>query len=337
MFGFKLKFLFWKMLYLDSIVYMRIIDKNNSIQEICDLIVQKARYQKVVLCVDENSDTQLIDDIVNGLGKEVVRLTYYYNKRNISQFFDMINNGVRVVIYNVALEHFYKLQNDNNYILNIFIPQSSFLLPYMSNVESVYGDNLLVCDTNIKDYTSIMFLYQLSLDKVWNLLIQEVEVDTSIFKNIDAVVNAKVDFCGGLLNVFNYVKSSLTNEYREIDEGQLPFYVYLRLCHTLKMLESVNSGEVEYVDFYKTETSSKSIEKAHDLLIKYNMVEVLNKYSGNLIKINCNVLNRIKILIKKYFNFKNIKINKLNKIIKYQSKDLNTDNLLYIAYILNAI
>ena len=102
---------------------MRIIDKNNSVQEICDLIVQKARYQKVVLCVDENSDTQLIDDIVNGLGKEVVLLTYYYNKRNISQFFDMINNGVRVVIYNVALEHFYKLQNDNNYILNRLICQ----------------------------------------------------------------------------------------------------------------------------------------------------------------------------------------------------------------------
>lgn len=315
---------------------MRILDKRNSFNEVVNLIITKARYQKVVLCIDENSDMEFVDNVVNNVGSQVVLLTYYYNKNNIQAFRDMVDNGARVVIYNVSCEHFYELQNDNNYVLNMFFAQTEFILPYIVNAESVYGDNLLICDTMIKDYISLLFMYGLALERIWGMLIQGVDVDTQMFKNLDAIANGDMDFYSGILQQIQCLKLYLTTQYQDIKQDQLPYYIYLRLCSILKMLESVMRGEEQYVDFYKTELSSNAIEKAHNLLVKYNIVEVLKCNCQNLIKIDVAILNRAKIIIKKYFNFNNINLNKLNKIIKKQSQELNADNLLYISYIFNS-
>ena len=161
-------------------------------------------------------------------------------------------------------------------------------------------------------------------------------MDITIFKNLDAISNGKVDFYVGILNQVQALKSG-NNEYKDIDENQLPYYAYLRMCAVFKMLTNLINGDEQYIDFYKTELNAKAIKKAHDLVVGYNIVELLRYNCGNLLKINNAILNRTKIIIKKYFNFKNIKLNKLNKIIKNQSKLLNIDNLLYISYIFNCV
>ena len=316
---------------------MKILDKNNAITQVVDLILSKAKYQKVALCLDENSDMEFVDNIINQINKDVILLKYYYNKSNISSFYNMVNNGVRVVIYNVDIEHFYQLQNDNNYILNVFLPQSNFLLPYLTHNESIYGDNLLICNTKTKDYTTLLFMYESAFNKVWDLLLQGVEVDTDIFKNIDAIANDKVDFYPNILNQLAGLKKCIGGEYQDIKESQLPYYIYLRLCAILKMLENLLQCKEQYIDFYKTELSVSAIEKAHSLLLKYDIIKVLKYNCENLIKINSAILNRTKIIIKKYFNFNQIKLNKLNKIIKAQSKLLNMEKLLYISYIFNVV
>ncbi|MBQ7880495.1 MAG: hypothetical protein IJ358_01460 [Clostridia bacterium] len=316
---------------------MRVIDKVNSINEIVDTVLQKARYQKVILCLDDESDMDFVDKLASEIHQNVVLLKYYYNKNNVSSFFDMANSGARVIIYNVSSEHFYQLQNDNNFILNIFVPQSNFVLPYISNVESLYGDNLLVCNLQSKDYISLAFMYDLALNKLWGLLLQKAEVDVTMFKQIDALANSKDDFYIALVNQVAYLKSCLGADYKQIAENQMPYYIYLRLCTILKMLESLNQNKEEYIDFYKAQLTSEEVDKAHALIVKYDIVDLIKFNSGNLIKITSAILNRLKIIIKKYFNFNNIKLNKLNKIIKNQSKLLNIDNLLYISYIFNAI
>ena len=100
---------------------MRIIDKRNSINTIVDLILTKAQYQKIIVCMDENSDVDFIDSVINRIEKHVVVLKYYYNKNTVKTFHNMINSGVRLVVYNVQLENFYKLQKGNNYIINILV------------------------------------------------------------------------------------------------------------------------------------------------------------------------------------------------------------------------
>ena len=316
---------------------MRIIDKSKVLKEVVNTIVSKAKYQKVIFCLDEDSDMELVDDIINNLNKQAVIIKYYYNKHNAKSFYDMANNGARIVVYNIKNELFYKLKTNNSYLLNIFIPQSNFLLPYLSHVESVYGDNLIVANTSNKDFLTIVFLYQLAIDKVWASIIQNQNVDTKIFKNLDAIVNGNVDFYSGLAGQAFLLSTELDVGYTQVDESQLPYYIYLKLCFILKLCEEANGRDLECVDFYKTEKSIKEINKAHDLMVKYKVIDILKLHSNNLIKVTNVILNRIKIIIKKYFNFKNIKLNKLIKIIKNQSKGLNIDNLLYISYIFNTI
>ena len=91
---------------------MRVIDINNALDEVAQLIIKKAQYQKVVVCVDEQSNMEFIDRLTNIVNKKVVWMKYYYNNSNTQTFFNLINNGVRVVLYNVSVEHFYKLQTE---------------------------------------------------------------------------------------------------------------------------------------------------------------------------------------------------------------------------------
>ncbi|MFQ6724506.1 MAG: hypothetical protein ACLRFE_04175 [Clostridia bacterium] len=316
---------------------MRIIDRDNSKNEIVDLILSKARYQKVILCIDEGSDVGLIDEVVNCIGKDVVLLKYFYNNKTITSFHDMVNNGARVVVYNVSLEHFYKLQNSNNFVLNIFVAQSKFILPYINNVESVYGDSLLIIDTKVKDYSTLLYLYQLAFEKVWDNLLQGSLIDITLFKKIDLIANGKINFYNGILNEVLTLRSNITIDYQTVGENQIPYYIYLKLFAILKMLEYLSNGNEQYVDFYKTELSSHQINKAYNLLLKYDIIDTLKLHSVNMIKISNAILNRCKIIIKKYFNFKQIKLNKIKKLLNKNSKELKMENLSYISYIFNCI
>ncbi len=316
---------------------MRIVEKNNSIEEVVSLILQKARYQKVVVCIDEKSDMGYIGNLESCLGKNVILLKYYYNQTNVSSFFDIINNGVRAVVYNVSSRHFYKLQNDNGYLVNIFIPQTDFLLPYINNVESVYGENLIVYDTQRVDYSSVMFVYEMALNRVWADLLQDNVVDTSVFKNVDKLLNNKVEVCYELGNTIKALKPFWDDGYKSIDEKELPYYLYFRLCAILKMLHGIHYNEEQYIDFYKTEQSSTEIDKAYSLVVKHDIIDIIKNNTAPLIRLLSAILNRFKIIIKKYFKFKNIKLNKLIKLIKCQAKSLNIDNLLYISYVFNSI
>ena len=313
---------------------MRMMDKNNSLNEIVSSVLQKARYQKAVVCIDENSDNEIIDRLENELKNKVVLIKYYYNKRSVLDFFNMLNSGVRVVIYNVSIERFYKLKNNNNFILNIFIAQSNCVAPYIDCAESVYGDNLLVCNADKKDYVSVALMYESALNNLWGNLIQGVDVDTKVFKEIDALANQDYGFYENLINISQKLKS---NTCEVVDEFDAVSCVYLRLMAISKMLNSVNNNDIQYIDFYKAKFSSDEIDKAHSLVLKHNIIEQIKLNCEGLIRINTAILNRIKIIIKKHFNFKNINHKKINKTIKRYAKTLNIDNLLYISYIFNAI
>ena len=326
-----------KIFNLAIITSMKILDKKNSIDEIVDLILKKAMYQKVVFCIDENSDMEYIDTLICQIEDKVNVIKYYFNKRDKGKFDNVLNNGARVVIYNVDIDHFYKLQSTNNFMLNVFIAESNFLLPYIACGDSLYGENFILCDTSIKDYLSLIFMYELAFNKLWEDLLKCEKVDTSIFKMLDDISNNKVDFYLYLISAVTMLKTNLGNDYFEIEQSQLPYYIYLRLCYTLKMLESVANDNIEYIDFYKSELGVDAISKAHELLIRYNIIEIISCNADGLIKVNSAILNRIKMIIKKYFNFKKIKLNKLNKKIKNQSKELKIENILYISYILNVI
>lgn len=316
---------------------MRIVDIVNGVDEIISTIKSKALYQNVLICMDQDSNTELIDEIIAGVGDKANIIKYYYNTNSIKTFYNMANNGVRVVIYNVSLTHFYKLQIVNSYVVSIFVAQSNFLLPYAINSQCVYGENLLICDMTKKDYTSLIYVYYLAFNKVWSDLLQGEYVDGGVFSRIDRIANNLIDFCPNLINQIDILRYEIDTMYQEVSENEICYYLYLRLFAILKMLKSVEDGDVQYVDFYKTESSAEQVDKAYNLLIKNDTISILKNNISNLIKLANVVLDRIKIIIKKYYKNKQIKINKINSKIKNWAKSLKENNLLFIAYILNSI
>lgn len=316
---------------------MRVLNKGESVKEIVNFILQKARYQKIIICLDETSDVKYIDKLVRGIGNNAVIIKYYYNEEDVNAFKEMTNNGVRLIIYNVSSEHFNCIKIDNVYVLSLFVPQSSFVLPYINNNESMYGENLLICNNSQKDYCSILCLYMLSLEKLWAQILQNEEVDTMLFKMVDGLVNNKDDFFSGLINIAQILKPYINEMYNNINEEDVPCYEYLSLLAVTKMFEDVSRGNEQYIDFYKMQLSSAEINKAYCLVVKHDILSTIKINSSVLMKVTNALINRFKIIIKKYFNIKNIKINKINKLIKNKSKLLNIDNLMYISYILNTI
>lgn len=314
---------------------MKIVDKQNVIDSIVNLIMKKARYQKVVFCLDKDSDTETIDKVCELVGREAVVMKYYYNKKNLVTFFNMINNGVRIVVYNVSAEHFYNVQNNSPFLINVFIAQTNFVLPYISKADSLYGENILVNDLRSKDYCTLMVMYELALDGLWGKLLQGVNVDTDIFKRIDNLVKCD-NFYNELLTVFACVKNNLICGYQQLTDKDVCGYVLMRICCILQMLKSVEDNEINYIDFYKEMQSAEDVNKAYRLLVKCDVIDTLKLYSKKLIKITMVIIDRIKIITNKYLNNK-INFKKHFKIIKNEAICLNIDNLLYISYILNCI
>ena len=145
---------------------MNIVDKKNAAKEIANLITTKAMYQKVVFCLDENSDTKLLDEVCDTVGRNAIIIKYIYSKKSTPDFFNLINNGVRIVVYNVASENYYRVKNDNSFMLNVFVAQSDFVLPYIGCVDSLYGHNMLVVNKSGRDYCSVLRMYELALDDI---------------------------------------------------------------------------------------------------------------------------------------------------------------------------
>jgi len=283
---------------------MRIINKNKSVDEILDLILQKAEYQKVIFCLDDKSDMRFVDEISSKLGKNVMAIRYYYNSRNIEDFYNMANNGARIVIYNVSTDKFNELKIDNNFLLNIFISQSKFVLPYMMIPPSVCGDNVLVCDTEEIDYASVICLYEAALNCVWSCLVRREDVNTDIFKSIDSIVNSDKNFHVNMLSSIKRIGIEYFGDFDSCEDCDIPLFVFIKMDIICSMLNDVNGRCEHYIDFYKTEKREEDIDKAYRLVARYHVIETVRQYNDRLLILLNAILKRIKIIIKKHFNKK---------------------------------
>ena len=264
-------------------------------------------------------------------------MKYYYNQKNCEDFYRLVNNGVRMVVYNVTAEHFNQLYFDDIHVLNIFLPQNSFVLPFLKSSECVYGDNLLVCCDKNKDYATLACLYECAISKVWEGVVSGEEVDLQIFKNLDALANCNCGFYVKLHERFEGLKRFASKIDCGTNESEVLLGVCLRVGAVLATLNDIDRQEEQYIDFYKQSMSAKEIDAAYNLISNVEIIELLRRYNSGLTKVCTAVLNRLKIIAKKYFNLSKIKYSKIADKIRMHAKSQNIDNLLYISYIFGNI
>ena len=304
---------------------MKIIRKN-TVKEIVNLILLRAKYQKVVICYDDTADKCLLENIKDKVDKQVVFINFYYNN-NYEDLSKTLQDGARIVVYNVSVDNYLKIKDNNNFLIKVFVPTSNFILPYMIEIDSVFCDNLLVCPGKL-DCLAIILLYDAGLTKLWADLQLHEKVDLEVFKNIDNVINSGG---GDLMEITGYLSNYIDIS---VDENCIPYYIYLKLCYVCKMLERFKFNEESVLDFYKLKLSREEIDKAYLVLVKSEIVDCLKMYCDKILRVVYALLQRVKILIKKYFKNK-INIEKIDLKIKENAKNLKIDNLLYISYIFN--
>lgn len=304
---------------------MKIV-KKDVLKEICDLLVLKARYQKVVVCYDDSADAVLVEKIKEKVGKRMIIIDFYYNNNRI-ELEKILQDGVRVVVYNVKINNYLKARMDNDFLIKVFIPTGNFILPYVIERDGFFCDNLLVYKDCL-DFLTIILLYDAGLTKLWADVQMQQNVDLEIFKQIDNVVNCG---SGDLIRIVNYLSPYFDVS---VEEECIPYYIYLKLCYVCKMLERFKFNEESVIDFYKLKLTGDEINKAYQVLVKSEMVDYLKMYCDKMLRVVDALLQRVKILIKKYFKNK-INIEKIDLKIKENSKNLKIDNLLYISYIFN--
>lgn len=306
---------------------MKIINKDFE-REISSLILQKAKYQKVVVCYDDSADGGLIDALSSRLGKQVVLINFYLNQ-NIQDYFNVVQNGVRLVVYCVDANNYLKIKDDNNYLIKIFVPTEGYYLPYLTAGESVYCNNMFVANVKM-DYLSIIALYDAGLSKLWADLQIGNDIDLVVFKQIDGLVNDKST------NIFPLAEYLSRYVDADICEKELPYYIYLKFCYIYKMLENFAFNEETVVDFYKLNLSHEELNKAYAVVVKSEIAGYLKLYCSNIMRVVSALITRVKILIKKYFKNNQINIKKIDEKLKQNAKYLKIDNLLYISYIFGA-
>jgi hypothetical protein len=121
-------------------------------------------------------------------------------------------------------------------------------------------------------------MYELAFNKLWGMLLQGVDIDVVMFKNLDKMANERLGFYNDFVNQVVFFKSEIDDSYKSIKENELPYYIYLKLFSVLKMFESLYNGTAQYIDFYKRRLSKEEIEKAHTLIVKYDIIDVI-KYN----------------------------------------------------------
>lgn len=307
---------------------MKIICKDFE-QEISQLVLHKSKFQKVVICYDNSADKQLLDRLNERLSKQVVLINFYLND-NEDDFFKVVQNGARVVIYNVGINNYLKIKDNNNFLIKIFVPTSAFALPYLTAGDSVYCDNLFV-DKRQMDYLTIIALYDAGVAKLWADLQQGNRVDLEVFKNLDYIVNNKNK---DVFPIAQYLSNYIDEGW---SEDELPYYIYLKLCYIYKMLEKFKFNEERPIDFYKLNLTQEELNKAYSVIVKSEVVDYLRLYCDNLMRVISALIMRVKILIKKYIKNTKINIKKLDEKLKSNSKHLKIDNLLYISHIFGGI
>ena len=129
----------------------------NKLQELRNIVQQKAKFQKVMLLFDDSVSNFEIAEIYNEIKEFCV-----YNQSNISSLKeDEIFDGYRLIIYYSLVDNFLKCNFDRSEFINVFIPRDSAMLPYFLSQKSTISqdENYLLLENSKIDLSMLSSIH----------------------------------------------------------------------------------------------------------------------------------------------------------------------------------
>lgn len=281
-----------------------------TLKEIKNVVMSKAKYQKVMMLTDENTDFNLSQSI-----QEEIKDLCVFNKCEINKLDHGIINGYRLIIYLVSANNYLISNIKKDEYINIVICQNNIILPYMlgNNLKKI--DNYIITHENKLDLHMLSSFYLNSFfNYFYNLTIgQQISEYFNLLKEEITQKN--------LLNVIENLDKDfffLDMDIIKCSSARVENSVVLDLIIVnafIVLIGHIKNQNLTLVDVYKTaEENYNLVEKFYRLHFNSNFHQLV------ILNYNClmNFANKTKEKILEIVSFLNVD----NNIIKSLMLDL---------------
>ncbi len=295
---------------------------SNEINDLKDLIIDKAKYQKVMLVYDHTISNIEISDLYRLIREECI-----FNKTDISNLdINEINNGYKLLIFKCSTDSFLSIQVDLEDFDNIFIPTDKAVLPYYLNYENKKSakDSFLVqSDIDIHMNSSISFNQFLHYLK-------------SFFINFSYNIDFTIDFDIDILSPEMKFEDIEILKKTGIEYKYLSLIDLLLIDAFLVMITAIRTNNLSMIDIYKD-------CKDDETLIDKLYARVSDNALINIVRLNYTQIYKTCLMAKsnilssintQYFTAEDIG-NILDRLKFYAKYDDALINYLYIFGILD--
>ncbi len=305
---------------------MKIIDED-YVNSISKIIVEQAKYQKVMLLYDENVTLNEIDEIYNAIKENCI-----FNKQLMSECLDEIYNGYRVVIYISRTDSFLRLNIDRTEFINIYIPLDNAILPFYldGNGKVMTQSDYLLIHKNSVDLPSLSSIYFNKFLKYMSDIIYAHAAEPLRDTETDILCSSALQLANNLESGFQIYDIPMLKECN-IEYRMLPLIDYLLITGIMLLIRSARTHSTMLVDVYK---SARDDER---LINKFYAMNE-NNFFLELVNLNYNSLNfaceSYREKLKNLLFTDKVDISKLESVTsKIKNYLKNTDGILGYLYL----
>lgn len=301
---------------------MKIIH-NNLITSIKEIVLNKAKFQKVLLIHDTSTEAETISELYLQIKDMCI-----FNKMSIFNLNEKeIFNGYKLIIYLCSGNSFLSIKFNRDEFINIYCPTNSELLPFFlhKGVKRNLNDYLILekSQIDINAVSSVAFC------KFSNIFLSLCNFQTA---------ESSLNFFSNLITeetVFNEIINTPENSFfKDIDliakqnilYSDLAIVDLLLIDAYIVFILACKNNNLDLVDFYKSSKNSpKLINKLYSLICNSGIVDIIkinfNCIYDIAIKTKEIILNTLSVTSAKPLN----KVDNLINEIKQYAKSNNSD------------
>ena len=307
---------------------------DNKLNDIVNLVKTKAKYQKVMVVLDETVSNIEINEIY-----ESIKGFCVYNQMQIDKLDrEELFNGYRLIIFLCSVDNYIKFGFDNSEFINVYVAKNDDVLPFFVafNNEPRTNDNYLIINENSLD---LQMMPSLCFNKFYNYFSNIVQggkdgIDLSFYQKEITRFNV-LSIPNDLSEDFYFLDFEILKQ-QNISYQDIVLIDLLLIDAFLLLIKSIKNNELMLVDVYKSaKEDMELIEKFYKLHNNANFFNLV------LLNYNClyNYALKTKEKIMEFINFFNVDSVKVNQLIlkikKHAKYDKNLTGYLYLYNIFN--
>jgi len=289
--------------------------------KIKDIILKKARYQKVIILIDSFSNLDIVNQLEKSVKKETVCYSINLDLESCEEIAKILNDGTRCVVSFLNDYNYLKLSSVYDFQdITIDVFSDKMFTLHLKNYDEYY----LFCRENKLSLEDRLIMYNYTIEWKWQNLISGKNYSEEE-KILLKTFNRK-----NILELNRFFGLEIYNELLSLNPKYYSGYLFIRILAVKYLFLAFFESSEKMIDVYKFYSND---------LEEVNLVYKLYKDERvNFLFKNCNrvMLDFIDVIMSSFslkLNITKIEANNLLKNIKINAKNIKKDNLLKYCYL----